>query len=100
MDAFVVWQKLSGQDRRNWLIMFVAAWELLTLGLPRERYRWLPSWWLPWTRYFYRWRAHKWKRLVLWGLLGWLVHHVFAEGWDDYYRDVIVIDTPTLVVPA
>jgi len=74
-----MWRKVAGKDRRNWLVIFVAAWEFLTLVFPRERFPWLPRWWLPWTRYFYRWRIHKWKRLGLWLVLGWLVEHVFGE---------------------
>lgn len=71
--------QIFGNDRRNWFVMFVAAWELVTLAFPREKYRFLPDWWLPWTRYFYRWRTDRYKRLILWFLLGWLVEHVFGE---------------------
>lgn len=67
-------------DRRNWFVMAVAGWEFATLAFPRERHGWLPAWWEPWTRYFWRWREHRWQRLGLWLLLGWLTEHVFGEG--------------------
>lgn len=58
-------------DRRAWVVVVVAAWELVAILTGR-----LPTI----THVVHRWRTHKTARLGIWLVLGWLVEHLFGEG--------------------